>query len=95
MSSCEKNLKDSNMKFYCEYNIMPINAMGFLFTYFQDVHEIIHTDPVMTQFFRDTNFAARTGKSQTSKDLISCCDSKFQICTLPLYRLANIHGSDV
>jgi len=34
------------------------------------------TEPVIIQFLRATNFAALTGKSHTSNDLMSCCNQK-------------------
>ena len=33
------------------------------------------------------------GRSVTSNVLTNVCDSKFHTCTLPLYKLASIHGS--
>ena len=51
------------------------------------------SEPVITQFFRGTNFDARTGRSHTSKDLTKVWFSWFQTWTLPLYSEANIHGS--
>ena len=53
----------------------------------------ISSDPVMTQFFRGTNFAALTGRSQTSNDLTKVWFSWFQTWTLPLYSDASIQGS--
>lgn len=44
---------------------------------------IVLTDPVTTQFFLGTNLAARTGRSHTSNDFTICCDSVFQMWTLP------------